>query len=710
MSQQTKGTVLIIEDNILNLDMACELLEMDGFSTLRAEDSFDGIRLARKNHPDLILMDLHLPFQDGFVTTKTLKMDPDLKDIPIVAFTALAMREDQEKAINHGCSGIISKPIDVNSFAKTIEGFLQQSHEYPETVIFSNNTPQAELEEGSSESHKAKKQTSSEDTERFNSSARFISTRETARPEEISAGDIMTHTVMVVDDNAMNVELLKDTLESMGQNVIPAYSGQTAIKYIHQADEQPDLILLDIMMPDMDGYEVLNTLKKNPKTAEIPVIFISALNKTQDMVRGFKEGTYDYITKPFKIEEVKARILASLRIKDLQDILRRERDKLSTIFRFSADGIALLGRDMEVLSANPRFGHWFSLHLSAEGLPENPINFFELLGCQCAENYPCPLHSEEPLILCLGDEMMENTNKQNQQKLVENAIITDKNGEKRFLNIHCGRVKGYGQKLGGYVVVLRDVTEEKSIQKSKETFVATLTHDLKTPIRAEYQALELLMSESFGPIADEQKDILKEIILSNRYMSRLVDSLLTTYMYEEGKIELKLELTDLNALIRSEVNGPLTTLASEKSQSLVLELDEALPPIWFDPIEIHRVLNNLLQNAITYTPDGGTIYLKTYVQDGKVWVAVKDTGQGIEPENLEILFDRYKSMAKKFQQVGTGLGLYLSQKIINAHGGEIGVESELGNGSCFFFSLAMPQSDENTENPPLPNSSTVISI
>ncbi len=696
----TKGTVLIIEDNLLNLDMASELLEIAGFQTFEAEDANVGLKMAREVHPDLILMDLHLPFKDGFVTTQTLKADPELKDIPVVAFTALAMREDQEKALAYGCAGVISKPIDVNNFASDVERYLPSSAKGDEGQPVTAGGGAGDVPASAEAKATAEGQQTHSAPKPYGATLRsapeshhHISAPPMPSPvadttvfemDRVKPVDLQSHRILVVDDNPMNVELLKDSLESMGQDVITAYSGHDAIK-LAQA-ERPDLILLDIMMPDLDGYGVLDVLQRDTETAAIPVIFISALNKTQDMVRGFKHGTYDYITKPFKVEEVKARIMASLRIKDLQDILRRERDKLSAIFRNSADAIVLLAPDKTVLSANPRFGEWFNLSLSPEGTPEGHVNFIEVVGCQCNWNTPCPIHQDN-VVLVPGEKPRKETDEA--PVLLENAVLTRQNGELQYLNIHAGKVTGATGKMEGYVVVVRDVTKEKTIQQSKETFVATLTHDLKTPIRAEYQALELLKTESFGPMTDEQKEILKEIIQSNRYMSRLVDSLLTTYKVEEGKLELRMESVDLNALIQREIYGPLRPLTSEKELEFKLALDESIGKVNIDTIEIQRVLKKLVQNAVPFNTEHGTVTLSTELLPGgdRYRVAVKDTGPGIAPEDLPVLFDRYKSMARKFQQVGTGLGLYLSKKIVELHGGAIGVESHPGEGSLFYFEM-----------------------
>ncbi len=686
----TRGTVLVIEDNMLNLDMACELLELAGFQTFQAEDAMTGIDLARSIKPDLILMDMYMPNVDGFSATRRLKQDPELRQIPVLAFTALAMREDQEKALEAGCSGIVTKPIDISRFANMVASYIPSPQTTPaRTVSLVAKEPQEFVLQSSA------RLSFSEPSRPEPMASNVLETTDLtlSQPARANVGsqDISAHTVLVVDDNAMNVELLKDALESMGQNVVVAYGGQAALSLAQ--DKQPDLILLDIMMPDMDGYAVLEHLQANPNTKAIPVIFISALNKTQDMVRGFKQGTYDYITKPFKIEEVKARVLSSLRLKDLQDRLRQERDKMNVIFRFSADGIALLGPDQAVLEANPVFCQWFHMPLTEDGRLAENINFYEVLGCQCDYGVVCPIHTQEFSLL----RESEQADGSGIKPVLSSVTVRDETGNLRYLSLHGGKVAEVHEGLSGYVIVLRDMTLEKSIEQSKETFVATLTHDLKTPIRAEHQALDLLASGSFGDLNQEQQEIVQEVLQSNRYMSRLVDSLLATYMYEDGKVELKLEPTDLNAFIQSDVIPPLQTLAQQKSLSLNLNLDADLPNVWVDSIEIQRVLNNLVQNAIHFTPEGGRVTLMTQRHgEEQIMVSVQDSGEGIEPENRAALFDRYKTMAKKFKQVGTGLGLYLSRMIVEAHGGSLDLESEVGRGSRFFFILPINPNPKST--------------
>lgn len=282
-----KTSILIIDDNAMNLDITKDLLEFAGYETWEAEDALTGIKIMKDQKPDLVLLDLLMPHVDGFEAMRMIHADPDIKDIPLIAFTALASEEDREKAIYQGCKGVIVKPIDTTTFITTVESYLDgQAFVFP-------NAPNA-----------------------LNSPTPWMAIGK-------------CHSVLIVDDNPMNVDILKDALMVMGQAPITAEGGEEALGLIEQ--KKPDLILLDIMMPGMDGYAVLEALKAKPETADIPVIIISALDHTGDRVRGLLQGGCDFISKPFDLLEVQARISVALRVKDLQDQLKKDRDELAAV-------------------------------------------------------------------------------------------------------------------------------------------------------------------------------------------------------------------------------------------------------------------------------------------------------------------------------------------------------------------------------------------
>ncbi|MDD3014855.1 MAG: ATP-binding protein, partial [Candidatus Gastranaerophilales bacterium] len=445
-----------------------------------------------------------------------------------------------------------------------------------------------------------------------------------------------------------------------------AYSGKQALEAVNK--EKFDLILLDVMMPKMSGFEVIKRLKSDPKTKDIPVIFITALNETDDIIKGLNLGSYEYIIKPFNIDELKARIINILKIQDLQDQLREEKNKLDLIFRFSADGIVMLNSSFKIVSCNEQFVQWFG-SCKEEILGRD---FHEFFNCYCRESNKCA-----------GLEFLGLNS-------FSEISVKNENGEKIY-QINYSKIFENESEAEGYVLVLRDITEHKEIEKQKETFVATLTHDLKTPIRAEIMAMELLLKGNFGRLTEEQTDIIRDTLYSSKYMFSMVDNLLTTYRYENGNISLNLEDIDIINLIKSCYNE-LKYLIEDKNQIILFEFMENNIIISADIMELKRVIINLLFNAATYTQEYGKIVIKSEIKYNEVQISFIDNGKGISEQDMSMLFNKYTSHAKKFRQVGTGLGLYLSKQIVEAHGGSITIESQENKGSKFTFSLPLVHS------------------
>ncbi len=632
------ANILIIEDNVMNMEMAGELLDSAGHCTLKAECATEGINLAKIKKPDLILMDLSLNGMDGLTATKFLKEDSLTKNIPIVAFTAKVMQEDREKAFEVGCCGFISKPIEVSKFVSNIEIFLNRecidkSSKFNGLNLFSSQLMTNSIVE--------------------------------AEKKQNNTSKYKWHKVLIIDDKPMNAEILKETLEQLGQSSVIAHSGKQALDMVEK--EKFDLILLDVMMPEMSGFDVIKELKLKPSTKDIPVIFISALDQTSDIVKGFNLGSYEYITKPFKIEEVKARILSILKIKDLQDELRAEKQVLDLVFKFSADGIVILNSIFEIISCNELFLKWLDL-------PKEEIIHHDFC---CIAGHDKDFYTIKEY-LKVGSRYMDFCFE----------INTGTQKEKRFFEISCSEINPTLNEIEGYILILRDITTHKEIEQQKETFVATLTHDLKTPVRAQMRALEMLLNEKFGKINDDQKNIIEETVNSNKYMFGMLDNLLATYRYENKSVTIQKHLFDLNELIKN-CREELKYLANDKNQIIVFDFEEKNLEIFADSLEIKRVIMNLLSNAINYSGENEKIIISTKTSDNMVVISFIDRGKGISQEEISTLFNKFQSYAKKFRQVGTGLGLYLSKYIIESHSGVISVESEEGRGSTFTVKLPL---------------------
>ena len=238
-----------------------------------------------------------------------------------------------------------------------------------------------------------------------------------------------------------------------------------------------------------------------------------------------------------------------------------------------------------------------------------------------------------------------------------------------------------------FVGVIRNFTAQKETERLRDDFIATLTHDLRTPLTASIKTLNFFLDGSLGEINEQQKVMLTTMMKSNEDLLGLVNALLEVYRFESGKLNLYKTVFDINSLLR-QCYEELSPLAKSKNIDLNVHSDfneEML--IDADRAEIKRVIMNLCGNALNYTNKNGQIDVYIKLQNGDLIFSVADNGNGIPKEDLPNLFKRFSQGTSKKRSTGTGLGLYLSRQIIEAHGGKIWVESKVNKGSEFSFLL-----------------------
>jgi two-component system cell cycle response regulator len=270
-------TILVVEDNALNMKLVRGLLGLGAYRMLEATDAESGLEIAAQETPDLVLMDIQLPGMDGLTATRKLKAIERLRNVPVVALTSYAMAGDEHKATAAGCDGYITKPIDTRSFLCRIQGHL--------------STPATEA-----------------------APAPALPTHPSAAPRVRNKP-----LVLVVDDEPKNVKLLKAKLAGQPYTLKAAYNGAEALEMV--AQHAPDLILLDVMMPGMDGYEVTRRLKADEQTRAIPIIMITALNGPENKEKAMELGAQEFLTKPVNTAELQARIGSMLRLKQFKEQL-----------------------------------------------------------------------------------------------------------------------------------------------------------------------------------------------------------------------------------------------------------------------------------------------------------------------------------------------------------------------------------------------------
>lgn len=230
----------------------------------------------------------------------------------------------------------------------------------------------------------------------------------------------------------------------------------------------------------------------------------------------------------------------------------------------------------------------------------------------------------------------------------------------------------------------------KEIEQLKEDFVATLTHDLKVPILAEKNMLNFLLDNKFGELSDRQKEALIHLKNSNKELVELVEIILETYKLNETKIELHKENIDINRTLEETIDQ-MRPIADTDSISLNY-WSEFYNRINADEFYLKRVLKNLILNAISFSSPQSKVDIALCNDDQNIYIKITNYGKTIKPQELKYVFDKYYTTAKKFRKVGTGLGLYLSNRIVKAHGGEITIESKGDDSQAFTtFVVVLPQ-------------------
>jgi len=302
-------TILVVEDNALNRKLVRDVLAAQGYDVLEAVSAEEGIDLARERKPALILMDIQLPGMDGIAATRLLRSDAATCHIKIIAITASVMTVDRERVLDAGFDGVEMKPISVAHLLDEVR-----------RVIAAVPAP-----------------------------PRLGPATSTMAP----AADTTAAHVLVVDDTPRNVRLLTDLLSAQGYRISTAADGNEALARI--AEDQPDLVLLDVMMPGVSGYDVCRRLRADDATRLLPVILVTALDAVDERVRGIEAGADEFLTKPIHQAELFARVRSLLRIRALHETVRSQREELAEWNRALGARVASQVDELARLSRLKRF-------------------------------------------------------------------------------------------------------------------------------------------------------------------------------------------------------------------------------------------------------------------------------------------------------------------------------------------------------------------
>ncbi len=506
--------------------------------------------------------------------------------------------------------------------------------------------------------------------------------------------------ILVVDDELDVCELLGIQLTSQGYHVTFAEDGVNALK--KAAELTPDLILLDAMLPQMDGFEVCRRLRADPVLAEVPVVMVTALNDRDSLLRGIEAGVDDFISKPFDLTVLLARVRAITRLNRYRRLLG-ERAKFESLIELSPDGIMMVDAEGKIRLANST-----ALGLLGAGEAEAVIgsSLSTFIDAGEAQQFWAYLDgiNVSRLVRRIETTMIGLQGKRIQVEVNAGQFVWGDKPMVQMVVRDIAKRKQAEQALRASEEALRrsaesleaQVTERtaelqvalgraQEVDQLKSQLFSTVSHELRTPLTSIRGQISTLLDYADRLGLEDRNESLRIIDDEAARLDELIGHLLDMSRLEAGTLRVQLVVTDLRPIVLQTV-GLMAARAGERQ--VAAELPTKLPLVHADPRRVRQVVSNLLDNAVKFSPTGSTITIGAKVVPSAVVVSVSDEGPGIAPEHLAHIFDRFYRVEECGIRVsGGGLGLAICKGLVEAMGGHIEIASQLGHGATFSFSL-----------------------
>ncbi len=526
------------------------------------------------------------------------------------------------------------------------------------------------------------------------------------------------HTILVVDDNETVRTLLNDRLVHRGFQVLLAANGRQALDIMRA--ETVHLVLLDIMMPGMDGYEVLARMKADAELRRIHVVVMSALHEMESVVKCVKLGAEDYLFKPFNSALFWARINASLEKRRLQDQERAYLEELSVLQQIDLQ----LNSTLELQGVAQVVLDWAGLQTQAVAgvvgeFCQSEFETWAQFGLEesAGDSFSSYRHY---LDFIQEKQYLQSIRLVPETTLFPEAIhrvyVPIRREEKVFgylildsQHYFTDAQLNFLSRLSSHAAIAVNNAQlhAKAVEANlaKSNFMAFVVHELKSPLSSLMIYAGLMDALAEDILLMKRHEYSQSIVQTINQMDGLITELTDITRIETGQWELNCTAVSLRQVVK-DVLSSFTEKMAEKGQAVSVDFDPTLPSLWADSRRLAQVMTNLVSNAHKYTPSGGTITIKARKKRSKKGVyaeiAVADDGIGIAKADQEKIFNQFVRAESELvtAEKGVGLGLYITKQIVEKHGGHIWLESEVGQGTTFFFTIPLVSGQPSTPKSP----------
>ena len=457
--------------------------------------------------------------------------------------------------------------------------------------------------------------------------------------------------VQIIDDDIVTLKTLSDVLQSHGHRVITSDNGISGIEQFKH--ENPDIVLLDVQMSEMNGYEVCTTLRKPEFDPALPILMITGLEDVESINDAFRVGATDFISKPMNPALLGQRIKYALKGKEQYHEIQHKTNELAAILLSASDGIITTNLNNIILNINP----------AAE-------NLFNISRIQI---------KDKDLSEFIPD--LKAYDKNNNKHLTGRKS----DGQTFPIDFSVNEVAIGDSSFKSYFI--RDLTEQHKLEHMKGEFIQTISHELRTPIAAIKGAVGILNSGVLGDVSPDLQELINIPKKSCNQLEELVNDILDVSILEDPMESLDYEKIKADELLDVVLND-CNDIASDNNVELLVKYSPNLF-LQADKKRLSKILGHLISNAIKFSPKGEKVLLKVVNDDSYIKFIVSDNGPGILDSNKEKIFAKFTQIdnSSTRHQGGTGLGLYIAKKAIEKMSGKIEVESKLNEGSTFIITL-----------------------
>ncbi len=630
MQDLMESRILLVDDEAESIKLMRAMLSE--FANLRfATSGRDALHQIRAARPDLVVVDFNMPGMTGLQLCEQLQLDPALANLPVIVATADRLTDLESAALQRGAVDFITKPLNRDTFLARVRAHLR---------------------------------------------SRSLSSRlsEAVMSVDVATGDGAAR-LLVVDDDVSAIKLMQMAVHDLGA-VHFATTGDEALRKVHEI--RPDLVLLDASMPGVDGFSVCAALKSQSEFAHVPIVFITRYADAAREKRALELGAADFVSKPFDVNVLRARLQNLLKLKarvdnEIRAVAAHGRlladSRVADIVRTANDGIITIDASEHVLLVNEAAARLLSVD-EQEVVGRSLDVVLNGFGRQLEAAFSAPARLR----------------------------VVGQDGTLRLLEVRASRAEA-----GNLVTLfIRDVTERERLElaqkaqiaaesstQAKSRLIAWVSHEMGAPLNAILGFAQVLgMAGKLTDPADQTR--LQQIMDGANQIQSLLADLMDISRHESGTLSIAVQPIDALEAMRAAVET-VRPVADRCNIKLGPVPEVGKTMVLSDPQRLRQCLINLLSNAVKYNRDGGRASLAVYSQVSEVWLAVRDEGIGMDAEQLSSLCEPFNRLGREKTAIaGAGLGLVISKSLVEAMGGRLDVESEPGIGTQFTLKLKRP--------------------